>query len=448
MCHGGKISIEVRTVQHNAGLIATLVRGAGIALTIQLASAGANYLTRILLARWLGAAEFGIFEYVTTLSLVLSFIAGLGLSNVVLRFISEYSVQQDWAKLRGVIWGSWWQTALVGVGLAGIGTAALLWLPIRLSVPILPLVLGLWLVPLVALMKLQLEMLRAVRRIALAYAPSLVVYPLLLLLGISIWLQFQSQLTSTGAIGIAWGTMLLILIVQLTLFQRGLPSGVHQTKSEYATRQWLAVALPLLFIDGSFLVLNQADTLMIGAFLNPTSVGLYSAAFKTAEWVRFILAAVNAIAAPMFASLYAQGNRAELQHLVSVIARWMFYPALAMAIGLLIFADPILGLFGPEFVGAKWAMIALMVGQLVNVGAGSVGYLLTMTGHQNQCAMVVGWSGLLNILLNWISIPQLGILGAAIATAISMSLWNIWMNRLVVKYLDVNPSIVAAIRNP
>lgn len=435
-------------MQHNPGLIATLVRGAGVALTIQLASAGANYLTRILLARWLGAAEFGIFEYVTTISVVLSFIAGLGLSNVVLRFISAYSVQQDWAKLRGVIWGSWRQTALAGIGLAGIGTAALLWLPLRLPVPTPPLILGLWLVPLVALIKLQLEMLRAVRRIALAYAPSLVIYPLLLLIGIRIWLQVQPQLSSTETIGIGLGTMLFILIVQLLLFQQGLPAAVHHTKAEYATRQWLAVALPLLFIDGSFLVLNQADTLMIGAFLNPTAVGLYSAAFKTAEWVRFILAAVNAIAAPMFASLYAQGDRAELQRLVSVIARWMFYPALAMAIGLLIFADPILGLFGPEFVAAKWAMAALIVGQLVNVGAGSVGYLLTMTGHQNQCAIVVGWSGLLNILLNWISIPHLGILGAAIATAISMSLWNIWMNRLVVKYLDVNPSIMAAIRHP
>lgn len=432
---------------NRTGLISILVRGAGAALGVQIASVGLNYLAQILLARWMGAAEFGIFEYVMTLSLVLGFIAGLGLPGVVLRFIAEYSVKQDWAKLRGVIWGSWWQTIAAGLALATVGTGVLLWINHQSPVEHLtPLILGLWSVPLVALIKLQLEMLRAVRRIVLAYAPYLVFYPLLLLIGTAIWRQFHSRLTGGDVIGISLTILLLILVVQWHLFQRSLPAAVHQVRPHYALRQWLAVALPLLFVDGSFLVLNQTDTLMIAALLNPAAVGIYSAAFKTAGWVSFILIAVNSIAAPMFASLYAQGNRAELQQLVSTIARWIFYPALAVAIGLVVFADPVLSLFGAEFVSAKWAMIALILGQLVNVGAGSVGYLLIMTGHQNQCALVVGGSALLNVGLNAIGIPWFGILGAAMATAISMATWNIGLNLLVVKYLKVNPSIVAAFR--
>jgi O-antigen/teichoic acid export membrane protein len=70
-----------------------------------------------------------------------------------------------------------------------------------------------------------------------------------------------------------------------------------------------------------------------------------------------------------------------------------------------------------------------------------------MTGHQNQCAKVIGICALVNIVLNFIAIPTLGILGAGLATGLSMALWNIWLNTLVVKYLDVNPSIVAALRS-
>jgi O-antigen/teichoic acid export membrane protein len=93
-----------------ASLLQTLVRGAGVALLTQTVSVGITYLSQVLFARWMGATEFGVFEYVSTISLVLGFVGGLGLSSVALRFMSAYSVQQDWGRLRGVIWGSWWQT--------------------------------------------------------------------------------------------------------------------------------------------------------------------------------------------------------------------------------------------------------------------------------------------------------------------------------------------------
>jgi O-antigen/teichoic acid export membrane protein len=131
---------------------------------------------------------------------------------------------------------------------------------------------------------------------------------------------------------------------------------------------------------------------------------------------------------------------------VSTIARWIFYPALAIAVGLVIFADPVLRLFGNEFVAAKGSLIALILGNLVNVGAGSVGYLLMMTGYQVQLSRVMGMSALVNVVLNLVGIHYLGVLGAAIATAFSMALWNIWLHAIVVKRLDVHPSTLATFR--
>jgi O-antigen/teichoic acid export membrane protein len=431
-------------------LLRTFAQGASTALLIQSLGVGLIYLMQVLFARWLGATEYGIYEYVMTISTVLAFLAGFGLPTVALRFIAEYSVKQDWAHLRGIIWGSWWQNLLVSIGVAGCGIGILFWLNAQSPLPhFTVLVLGMMTVPPIVLLKLQLEMVRAVQRIGLAYAPSLVVLPLLLLLIISLWhflnQSSQPSFNSSTILGMTLGAMVIVLIGQLLLFLRGLPA-LRRVRPVYAWREWLLMALPSLFSGASFILLNQTDTLMIGAVLSPASVGIYSAALKTAAWVNFILVSVNAIAAPMFATLYAQGKRTELQRLVSTIARWMFYPALAVAVGLIVFAEPILELFGAEFVAAKWAMIVLIGGQLVNVGAGSVGYLLNMTGHHNQCAFVVGCSALLNLILNLIGIPLLGVLGAALATAISMSVWNIWLNRLVIKYLGVNPSIVAALR--
>jgi O-antigen/teichoic acid export membrane protein len=275
----------------------------------------------------------------------------------------------------------------------------------------------------------------------------LVFYPLFFIVTAFIWTRTQTLFTSITAIVLSGLVLLFLLAGQQWLFNRALLPSIRHSRPVFSVKQWLFVSLPLLFIDGSLIVLNQTDTLMIGAFLGTRDVGIYGAAFKTAAWVSFILVSVNAIAAPMFGTLYAQGDRQALQRLVSTIARWMFYPALLMALSLFMFANPLLSLFGPEFVAAKWSLAALSVGHLVNVGAGSVGYLLMMTGHHNQCAFVFACSALINIMLNLIGIPLFGILGAAIATALSMMLWNLWLNRLVVKYLGINPSIVAAIQS-
>jgi O-antigen/teichoic acid export membrane protein len=426
------------------GANATLVRGAGTALLTQGLSVGVIYWTQVLLAHWMGVSAYGIYEYVGTLGLLLGFLAGLGLPGAVLRFIPEYGVQKNWGALRGMVLGSWGLTLGMSLGTAAVGIWVVLGLEVSLEYRS-ALLWGMGLIPLAAMTRLQLEVVRGTQQIALAYMPSMLLHPILFLLLAFIWTRIQENLTSVKAISLSITVSCLVLLGQWVFFHCRLVPAVKRSLPIFEFRQWLAVSLPLLFIDGSFLILNQTDTLMLGAFSDMKAVGIYSAAFKTATWVSFILAAVNAIAAPMFATLYAEGDRQGLQDLVSTIARWMFYPALVVAVGLAVFADPVLQLFGSEFGAAKGALLVLIVGQLVNVGAGSVGYLLMMTGHHYQCAKVVGCCALLNVVLNGIGIRQLGVLGAALATAVSMVLWNVWLNRLVVRYLGIDPSIVGAL---
>lgn len=428
-------------------LLATLVRGAGAALTVQVLSAAAFYGSQVLLARWMGVTEYGIYDYASALGAFLAFVAGLGLPTAVLRFIPEYITQQDWAHLRGIIWGSWQQTLIACFVTASCGTGVLLWLDVSHDLEYtVSLILGIWTVPIVALVKLQKEIIRAFQQITLAYAPSLIVYPLALI-GVAFVWQMRQNLTSTSAIALSMLSALLVLAIQLALFHRGLIAEIRSIRPAYAMSQWWKVALPLMLFDGSYMILSQSDTLMIGVLLGAKKVGIYSAALNTSLWVQFILNAVNAISAPMIASLYAQGDRQSLQRLVSTIARWMFYPALLIALVLIGFIEPVLQLFGTEFTEAKEALIILILGQLVNVGAGSVGYLLMLTGHQIQCALVMGTTALVNIVLNLIGIHWLGIMGAALATALSMALWNIWLHALVVKHLNVDPSIIATLNS-
>jgi O-antigen/teichoic acid export membrane protein len=185
---------------------------------------------------------------------------------------------------------------------------------------------------------------------------------------------------------------------------------------------------------------------MLGILGEASRVGVYNAASRTATLVTFVLMAVNSIAAPKISSLYAEGKREELQELAASVAHYIFWPSVGIAIGIVLLSSYILGLFGSEFVAAQGVLAVLACGQVINAGAGSVGYFMNMTGHQDQSAWVFGTTAVINIVLNGVGIPLLGVKGAAIATAISMAIWNVWLNSLVVRNLGIHASVIGVIR--
>jgi O-antigen/teichoic acid export membrane protein len=427
-------------------LLKSLARGASSALIIQILSAICDYGFQVFLARTIGVTEYGIYDYVTTFAIFLAFPANLGFPTTVLRFIPEYITKQDWAHLKGIFLGSLSQTLIASFIVSCFSTGVLLWLEsYSLIKNTTALIIGVWGVPLLAIMTLQQQIARGLHRIALAFTPYMIIYPAMLTVMLVLWSISQS-LKAYNVLFLSIVSLFIITVGQFILLRQSFPKEINDVKPSYALREWWRVALVLIFLSGSNMILNQCDTLMIGSMLGVSSVGIYGAAFKTSLWVGFSLMSINSIAAPMFAALYAEGDMVGLQKLVSTSVKWMFFPALAVGLGLIIFAEPVLRVFGDEFVSAKFVLIALILGQLVNVGSGSVGYLLQMTGHQNQCALVVGISALVNIVLNLIGIRWLGILGAGLATAFSMMLWNLWLHRLVVRYLGIHPSIVSAMR--
>lgn len=107
----------------------------------------------------------------------------------------------------------------------------------------------------------------------------------------------------------------------------------------------------------------------------------------------------------------------------------------------------LLSLFGSEFTVGYSALVILTVGQLVNALAGSVGFIMTMTGHQREAAWVTFGSTVLNISLNAILIPRFGIEGAATATAFTTALMNIVMFGYVQKRLQLNPTVFTIVGN-
>jgi O-antigen/teichoic acid export membrane protein len=420
-----------------------LARGAGVAFLLQGLGAGAAFAMQVLLGRWMGADGYGVYSYTVAWAGLIAVATGLGLPSTVLRFIPAFLSHGDHPRVRGVLNLSVAVTLGVGAAAAGLATAVVLLVG---DDPNWNVVLGLWIAPLLAMRTVQQEIVRAFRRIALAYGPSMLLRPLLVILGAGIYVALGNDLDSEMALLITIGALLLMLAYQGLVFWRGLPHEVRRSEAEYETRIWMKVALPLLLIASFMIVLQETDIVMVGSLLSAEDAGIYTAASKTSGIVGLILLSVNAIAAPIFSSLWAQQKVDELAVLASRVAVWIFWPTLVASIVLAVAAKPVLSLFGSEFSEANWILTVLLVGQLVSAGVGSVGYLMTLTGFQKEAAVVYGCVAIAHVGLNLVAIPLLGAIGAAVATSVSLSIWNLWLHHLVVRHVGVHPSIMARVR--
>ena len=75
---------------------------------MRVASALLALVSQVLLARWMGSFEFGIYIYVWTWVLMIGALSDIGLSSAARRFIPEYTELKSLDRLRGFLSGSRW----------------------------------------------------------------------------------------------------------------------------------------------------------------------------------------------------------------------------------------------------------------------------------------------------------------------------------------------------
>src|SRR5262245_62855862 len=96
-------------------------RTAGAAFLIRMGSAALLYLSQILLARWMGSFEFGVYVYVWTWVLLIGTLADFGLATAAQRFIPEYTERKAYDLLRGFLVASRWLVMAIATVLAALG---------------------------------------------------------------------------------------------------------------------------------------------------------------------------------------------------------------------------------------------------------------------------------------------------------------------------------------
>lgn len=408
-------------------------RAAVIAFLIRVLSAGIAYVSQVLMARWMGSFEYGIFVFVWVWVLILGGLAPLGLSVSTIRYVAEYRETAQLALLRGLLADS--RAIAIGVSTlvmaAGLGSLYLLG-PLVESYFVLPALLILFCLPAYTLVDVQDGIARGFAWIDVALFAPYVLRPLLVLVAMAAayaaGLPLTANVAASAAILACWAAA----IVQTVTLHRRLREVVPRGPREHATRLWLLASLPLLLMHGFELLLQNTDILVLSHYAQPSELAVYFAALKTIALVSFVHFAVGTAAANRYSAYQARGDGERLQAFVRNSVRWTFWPTLAGAAGLLVLGRPLLWLFGPDFVAGYPLMFVLAIGLVVRAAVGPSEFILNMLGQQKACALALFMAAGLNLALNFALVPWLGLYGAAIATSISLaasSLFMFWVAR-------------------
>jgi O-antigen/teichoic acid export membrane protein len=395
---------------------------AGSAFLIRVASAGLLYLSQVLLARWMGTFEFGVYVYVWTWVLLIGGFGDVGLALAAQRFVPEYRERKAFALLRGFLVGSRWlamgvATALAGVAALGV-TLAKPWLN---HYELIPLYLACASLPFYALTGVQDGIARSYNWPHLGLLPPYIVRPALMIglmaVAFAAGLPVDAATAMLAAVGATW----LTAIGQLFALNRRLAREVESGPKAYAVGTWLATAFPILMVEGFYLLLTYTDVLMLQQFRPPEDVAVYYAAAKTLALVAFVYFSVAAATAHTFTAYHVAGDRERLAAFVVDAVRWTFWPSLAATLVILALGRPFLWLFGPGFVDGYPVMFVLAVGLLARASVGPVERLLNMLGEQRACALVYAGAFAFNVVACVVLIPRFGVMGAAVATATALT---------------------------
>lgn len=431
---------RLRAILADGSSEASLTRRlAGTIFIIRVLSAALAYLAQILLARWMGGSDYGIYVYVWTWVLLLGSMMDFGISISAQKIIPEYRTRGEHALLRGFLSGSRWMTFLVSsvlsAALAGIVKLLAPWIG---TGAVLPLSIGCLTLPAFVVANTQDGIARSHDWIGLGLLPQFIVRQALIIGFTAGALALGFQLGAATAMAASAAAVWIALTGQMLVLNRRLARHVEPGPKVYDVRGWLAVSLPILLVESFYLLLSYTDVLVLQQFRAPEEVGVYFAVIKTLALVSFIHYAMSATTAHRFAEYHALGDKQRLSAYVAHAINWTFWPSLAATVALLALGRPLLWLFGPQFVVGYDIMFVAAIGLVVRSAIGPVERLLNMLGHQHICAAAYALAFAMNLALCVALVPRFGGHGAAAATSISLTFETVLLFWIVRRRLGLH----------
>lgn len=189
-------------------------------------------------------------------------------------------------------------------------------------------------------------------------------------------------------------------------------------------REYLSFSLPTIPGGISAWVVGSSDRYVIGYFLGAASVGIYSGGYSLGNTILMAVGVLGFVLPPTLSKLYDEGRMDEVKTHLSYSLKYLLALAIPFVFGAAILAEPVLRLFStPEIASQGYLVVPLVaLSTLFAAVRMPVGYIIVLVKKTRITAAIWTACALVNLGLNILVVPRLGILGAAITTLIAYGL--------------------------
>lgn len=398
-----------------------------------------QYLINIVIGRNFGPDALGVFAFGMVILTIGTTIGKAGLDSAAKKYTAIYARRDEWSRLSGVV--------LLGLGVS-IAFGAFIGILIYSILTFLEQS-GFWTVdssvyivllgvPLFAFMTVGMAATTGFLETKyMVYIKDLGQSGSALVLVVVVTLFFAT----IDAILLAYVISILVGCVLSVVFLSNQGAIGLDITPQFEPAKIIGYSLPLMFASIISSVANWFDIIMLEIFTQSATVGLYQAAFQTAIGLGFLLASMNTIFPSIAADLY-HNDRDRLNDFYVSVTKWISYFTILGFLFIVIHSREILGIFGPQFKAAWPALIILAGNTSIAALTGPASYLLSMSQYEriefvNSVVLMA-----LNFTLNLVLIPRYGLLGAAVATTISLSLVNFLRLGETWRFLAILPPII------
>jgi O-antigen/teichoic acid export membrane protein len=399
-----------------------------------------GFVFSFVVARLVGAQAYGVYSITLGILAIARVLGTLGLKRGITRYTAIFRSEERLDKVKGTLVGSLQMTISASVPLAAVLMLASVAIaegvyeaPAMVSVlRLMAIALPLW--TLLECLESYVQGFRVMRYGAFV---KNVLQPLSeLAVSLSVIL-----LLGSGLDGLAVGhvSSLLLSCAAMYVFSRPFLRLVRSYQLTVTRHEVLKFSFPLLFLGLLQLIGAKANPLLLGALSNSQDAGVYSVALQAASLGLIFRQAFGQILGPMVSEVHHKGDLRQLEWLYSRATRWTITMSLPVFLMLAVESRFVLGIIGQEFMNGSTALVILCMSQVVNAATGSSGLILTMSGRPQLSMLNQLGAVTLNVVLNLLLIPAFGLLGAAIADAVTTLLVNATRVLEVYWFLGIQP---------
>jgi len=398
--------------------------GSGIVFFSTVAARALRLLTIWFLTSALGVADFGLYVYATTVVAILANFAPLGADWGVLMFGVRHQASGERARLKGVLHSGFGVAVISGLTVTGalwyLARTGEIWAPDKSAAlrAVAPAVAA-WAALLFTTSSLQARKDMAGHAIAynLVLPGSVLSFAVL-----AVWRGFGL----TGALqAFAIGNT-VALVVALVFAYRHYGELLRDRSIRAASdlKSFLAYSVPQGLTMIVFRLNLWMDILMLGWLATLEDVGIYRVAVALAIMGTIPVVAITTMFSPYIAEMVEKRDLTGLERMLKLGTRWLIIVASPLYLVLFLIPDVVLGVLEPVYLQSQGPLAVLLIGQAIFVACAPAARILPMSGHSVLNLIIGTVAAGLNIVLNYVLIPKYGTVGAAVASAITLSLWS------------------------